>query len=135
MWFPMPFPVRLAGFTLLAVSAMAQSADTPAPDGLAILQQMSDHYAKAGSWYIVASEERTSQTEYSRDWAEAIMVTASSGNRYHYEGHSRDGSALHISDGKTAWSLHPDEHAYTEEPASATGYQSPNLIQMNEMAV
>ena len=59
MWFPM----RLASFTLLAVSTVsAQSADTPAPDGLAILQQMREHYAKAGSWYIVATEERTEQT-------------------------------------------------------------------------
>ena len=131
MWFPM----RLASFTLLAVSTVsAQSADTPAPDGLAILQQMSDRYAKAGSWYIVATEERSSQTEYSRNWAKTVTVAASSGNRYHYEGHSQDGSALHISDGKTAWNLHPEEHTYTEEPASATGYQSPKEIQMNEMA-
>jgi thiol-disulfide isomerase/thioredoxin len=131
MWFPM----RLVSFTLLAVSTVsAQSADTPAPDGLAILQQMSDRYAKAGSWYIVATEERSSQTEYSRNWAKTVTVAASSGNRYHYEGHSQDGSALHISDGKTAWNLHPEEHTYTEEPASATGYQSPKEIQMNEMA-
>jgi thiol-disulfide isomerase/thioredoxin len=131
----MLFPTRLASFTLLAVSAVsAQSADTPAPDGLAILQQMSEHYAKAGSWYIVATEERTEQTEYSNRWTKTVMVTASSGNRYHYEGHSEFGSALDICDGKTAWSLHPDEHAYTQEPAPATGYQSPKVIEMNEGA-
>jgi thiol-disulfide isomerase/thioredoxin len=131
----MLFPTRLASFTLLAVSAVsAQSADTPAPDGLAILQQMSEHYAKAGSWYIVATEERTEQTEYSNRWTKTVMVAASSGNRYHYEGHSEFGSALDICDGKTAWSLHPDEHAYTQEPAPATGYQSPKVIEMNEGA-
>jgi hypothetical protein len=73
---PVRFAMRLAGFTLLAVSALlAQSADTPAPDGLALLQQMSEHYAKAGSWYIVATEERNGQTKYSRNWTKTIMVT------------------------------------------------------------
>lgn len=134
MLFPLRFAMRLAGLTLLAVSAMAQSPDTPAPDGLAILQQMSEHYANAGSWYIAATEERTSKTEYSNEWSKTTMVAASSGNRYHYEGHSEYGSALDISDGKTAWRLRPEEHTYTEEPASATGYQPPKVQQMNEGA-
>jgi thiol-disulfide isomerase/thioredoxin len=129
------FPGRLAGIALLAVStASAQSAGASEPDGLALLQQMSQHYANADSWYIVATEERTEKTEYSNQWTKTVMVAASSGNRYHCEGHSEMGSALHISDGKTAWSLHPEEHAYTAEPASATGYRPPKVIEMSEDA-
>lgn len=127
-----------AGFVLLNFLAapilLAQSATTAQPDGMRILQMISEGYAGAKSWYIAATEERTSWNDYSRSWTKTVMIGAVSGNRYHFEGHSDTGSALHISDGKTAWDLHPEEQAYTQEPAPANGYQSPHTIFMNEGA-
>src|SRR5271163_372173 len=129
------YPARLALFTLLAVPALlAQSSDTSPSDGMPLLQKMSEHYANASSWYIEATEERTSENEYSRDWTKTVLVGAVSGNKYRYEGHSQMGSAIHISDGKTAWDLHPEEHAFTQEPAPANGYQPPQMLAMNEQA-
>ena len=93
---------------------------------------MSEHYAGDSPWYIEAIAERTSQTEYSRQWTKTVTIGAVSGNRYHFEGHSETGSALHISDGKTAWELHPEEHAYMQGPAPAKGYQQPKIWEMNE---
>jgi thiol-disulfide isomerase/thioredoxin len=101
---------------------------------LPILQQMSEHYASAGSWHIGATEERTSENEYSRGWGKTVMIGAVSGNKYHYEGHSELGSSFHISDAKTAWDLHLDEHAYTQASAPANGYQPPHILPTNEQA-
>jgi thiol-disulfide isomerase/thioredoxin len=127
------YPARLAILTFLMVPALsAQTTDSQSPDGLHILRQMSEHYAGGGPWYIEAIEERTSQMEYSRQWTKNVMIGAVSGNQYHFEGHSETGSALHISDGKTAWDLHPKEHAYMQEPASAKGYQQPKMSEINE---
>lgn len=64
------YPARLVLFTLLAVTVLtAQSNDTHSLDGLDILRQLSDHYAKAVDWYVAATEEQTSQSEYSRQWS------------------------------------------------------------------
>ena len=126
-------PARLAVLTfLIGPALLAQTTDAQSPDGLTILKQMSEHYAGDSPWYIEAIEERTSQTEYSRQWTKAVKIGAVSGNQYHFEGHSETGSALHISDGKTAWDLHPEEHAYMQGPAPAKGYQQPKMWQMNE---
>ncbi|QNI33598.1 hypothetical protein H7849_06570 [Alloacidobacterium dinghuense] len=125
-------PARLVLFALLTATALsAQNADTQ-PDGFTILQQMSDHYAKASDWYIQATEEQTTTTDYSRQWAKTILIGAASGNRYHYEGRSEFGSALHISDGKTAWDLRLNEHEYTQAPAPANGYQQPKGWPIND---
>jgi outer membrane lipoprotein-sorting protein len=125
--------VRPVLFTLLTATALsAQNRSADSPDGLTILQRMSEHYAAATSWHIEATEERTSENEYSRGWTKTVMTAAVSGNKYRYEGHSSTGSALHISDGKMAWNLHPEEHAYTQEPAPANGYQPLREWQMNE---
>jgi len=127
-----------AGLLLLTIFTapmlLAQSAAPPTLDGLAILQKMSAHYAKAGSWYIAATEEQTKTSAYSRQWTKMVMMGAVSGSRYHFEGHSNMGSALHISDGRIAWDLHPEERAYTQEPAPARGYQPPYRVYMNESA-
>ncbi len=127
------YPARLVVLAFLIPPALlAQTTDAQSPDGLTVLRQMSEHYAGDGPWYIEAIEERTSQTEYSRQWTKTVKIGAVSGNQYHFEGHSETGSALHISDGKTAWDLHPEEHAYTQGPAPATKYQQPKMWQMNE---
>ncbi len=126
-------PARLAVLTLLIAPALlAQTTDPQSPDGLTILKQMSERYARDGSWYIEAVEEQTSETEYSRQWTKTVMIGAVSGNQYHFEGHSQLGSALHISDGKTAWDLHPEEHAYTQELAHTKGYEPPKIWDMLE---
>ena len=120
-------------FTLLATPLLpAHNATQAPPDGLAILQAMSSHYAAAKSWYIDATEERTTWNEYSRTWTKTVMIGAVSGNRYHFEGHSQTGSALHISDGTTAWDVHPEEHAYMKEAAPANGFQPPQRTFMSE---
>jgi len=127
--------VRPALFAFLAVSVLAaQDSGTESPDGLAILQQMSEHYAAAKSWYIEATKERTSETKYSRGWSKTVIIAAVHGNKYRYEGHSEMGSAVHLSDGKTAWDLHTEERAYKQQPAPPNGYQVPREWQMNEQA-
>jgi thiol-disulfide isomerase/thioredoxin len=126
-------PVGLGLLVFLAIPAVpAQTANTPSSDGLTILQQTGQHYASAGSWHIEATEERTSGNEYARGWSKTLMIGAVSGNEYHFEGHSETGSALHISDGKMAWDFHLEEHAYTQEPAPANGYQRLQSFSPNE---
>jgi thiol-disulfide isomerase/thioredoxin len=129
------YPARLAMLTLLMAPAiLAQTTGAQSPDGLTILKQMSQHYTGDGPWYIEAIEEQTSETEYSRQWTKTVMIGAVSDNEYHFEGHSQLGSALHISDGKTAWDLHPEEHAYTQELAPAKGYVQAGAWDMNEQS-
>lgn len=129
------YSARLIFLTLFAAPLLvAQSANPADPDGLTILQTMSRHYANARSWYIAATEERTSWNDYNRNWAKTVMMGAVSGNRYRFEGHGQLGSALHVSDGKTAWDFHPEEHAYVQKPAPANGYQPPTHWFMNEGA-
>ncbi len=128
-------PVRVLWFTLLITPLLpAQNPNAAKSDGLAILRNMSQHYAAAKSWYIVATQERTSWNEYSRDWSKSTMIGAVSANRYHFEGHSQFGSALHVSDGETAWDLHPEEHAYTREAPPPNGYKPPSIYLGNESA-
>jgi hypothetical protein len=78
-----------AGFLLLNFLTvpllLAQNATTAQPDGMRILQMMSERYAGAKSWYIAATEERTSWNDYSRSWTKTLMIGVVSGNRYHFE--------------------------------------------------
>jgi thiol-disulfide isomerase/thioredoxin len=129
------FPTRLTLLVLLTIPALwAQTDDLRSSDGLPILQQMSQHYASAGSWHIESTEERTSENEYSRNWTKTVTIGAVSGNKYRFEGHSGVGSAVHISDARTAWDLHPEEHAYTQASAPANVYQPPHMWPTNEQA-
>ena len=125
------------GVCLILIAApllLAQSPSPTSPDGLTILRTMSDRYAQAKSWYIEDTAEQSNWNDYSRAWFRTVMVAAVSGNRYHYEGRSNTGSAIHISDGKTVWNLRPDEHAYTQQPASPVPDRSPHPVAMTEMA-
>jgi len=79
---------------------------------------MSQHYASATSWYIEAKEEHSFENEYCSESQETTMLGAESGRKYHYEAHSH-GSAVHISDGITAWDFHPDKEEYRKQPAPA----------------
>ena len=127
-------PVRVLACALIATPLFAQSPAPAKPGGLAILQKMSRQYAAAKTWYIAATLENTSWNSYTHDWSKTVMIGAVSGNRYHFEGHSFTGSALHVSNGTTAWDFHPDSHDYTREPAPAHGYKQHYPIPMNETA-
>lgn len=119
---------RLALLTVLATPLL--HAQENSLDGLSLLQQMSEHYASATSWYIVAAEERTIENDSCSLSNSARLIGAESGNEYHYEshteyhekGHRRIGSALHISDGATSWDFHSANHEYRKQTAPTGGY-------------
>jgi thiol-disulfide isomerase/thioredoxin len=112
--------VRLALVTRLATPLL--QAQKSSPDGLTVLQQMSQHYASATSWYIEATEERTIENEYCSESNKTIIIGAESGNEYHYESQTQTGAAVHVSDGATAWDFHPDDHEFKKQPAPVGGY-------------
>lgn len=127
--------LRLFFISLLSAPLIAaQSGGTAQPDGMTILQKMSEQYAQAKSWHIEATEEQTNWNDYQRTWLKEVQIGAVSDKRYHFEGISQTGSALHISDGTTAWDLHPEEHAYTQKPAPVDGYKPTPQFFMNESA-
>lgn len=133
-------PAWLVLMTFLAVPVVfgqsgetaSPAASTGTPGGLAILTQMSQRYANAGSWYLQATEEQTSGNEYGHNWSKMVMVSAVSGNKYHYESHEQGGSGFEVSDGKTAWELRVEARQYTQKPAPANGYQQPKTWVMGE---
>ena len=96
-------------------------ADSPSNSpGLAILEQVSRHYADAKSYRIESVEELTTTNDFERDWQKTVLTAAEApSNHYRYEGHSNMGSAMRVSDGATVWTYHIDEHAYTKTDASA----------------
>ena len=119
---------RLALLTLLATPLLHAQKDSL--DGLRLLQQMSQHYVGATTWYIEAAEERTIENESCSLSNSTSLIGAESGDEYHYESHTeyhdeshtRTGSALHISDGATSWDFHLGNHEYRKQAATAGGY-------------
>ena len=124
--------VRSALIVFFSVGLLAAQNSSADPDGLSLLQQMSQHYAGAKSWYLEATREETQIQEYSRNWSKTIMLAAVSGDKYHYEGRASMGSAIHISDGKTEWTLHSEEQTYTQQAGSTS---EKKLWGPDEMAV
>jgi len=115
-------------FGAIAVTVMAgavvcgQSVTPPdAPSALALLERVAQHYAYAKSYHIESVEENTISNDLAREWRKTILSAAeSSGNRYRYEGHTGlQGGALRLSDGKTVWTYHFEEKAYTVKPIAA----------------
>lgn len=114
--------------------AFSQSSDhVISTDGLQLLSKVSQNYEDAKSYHFEVVQERTTHNDLSRSWEKFILTAAEApGGRYHYEGHSGEGSALRIADGTTVWAYHLDEHRYTKSPvASETSSQS-RLITMTE---
>ena len=102
--------------TLFAFVFFLPQPEKPAApqDGLALLGEVGQHYARAKSYHIEAVEERTSTTELSRNWQKTLLkASAAPGGRYRYEGHSSMGTAAYVSDGTTQWIYHASEHVYT----------------------
>jgi hypothetical protein len=110
-------PARLVLLTLLATSPLQAQNDLL--DGMRLLQQMSQHYTSATSWYIEAAEERTIENDSCSLSNNTNLVGAESGSQYHYESRTRTGSALHISDGVIAWDFHSGTHEYRKQSALA----------------
>jgi thiol-disulfide isomerase/thioredoxin len=109
----------LLSLILAAVPVFSQNTSPAAAssDALAILRQVTQKYAEAKSYHIEATEDLIRSNEFGRDWRKTIMsVTVAPGDRYRYEGRGAFGSALLVSDGKTTWTYHYDEHLFTEKP-------------------
>jgi thiol-disulfide isomerase/thioredoxin len=111
---------RLALLTLFATPLLNAQKDSL--DGLSLLRQMSQHYADATSWYIVAAEERTIENESCSLSNNTGLIGAESENEYHYESHTRTGIALHVSDGVTAWDFRSGNREYRKHAALVGGY-------------
>jgi thiol-disulfide isomerase/thioredoxin len=133
----------LASFALVMMScafAFAQSTiaapSTSSSDGLDLLVRAAQHYADAKSYSIESVEERTTTREYGRSWNKTILTAAQApGDRSYYEGRTDTGSSIKVSDGKTVWRYHVDEHRYTAKPQSSQDTASHGMIAMPEMGV
>jgi thiol-disulfide isomerase/thioredoxin/outer membrane lipoprotein-sorting protein len=116
----------------LAISQATSNSST-ATDALALLNEVSQHYADAKGYHIEAVEERTSSNELSHDWQKTLVTAiVMPGGRYRFEGRSGSGSAIAVSDGTTRWMYHLDEHLYTQHPVSGTVSDKPRLILQEE---
>lgn len=124
---------RLVLLTLLAAPLLNAQEDSL--DGLSLLQQMSQHYESATSWYIEATEERTIENEYCSSSNNTRLIGAESGTEYHYESLAGTGTALHISDGTTAWDFHPGNGEYRKRLAPAGGYSPDQDSSMAEARI
>ncbi len=125
----MPFLAVLA----FAV-ALLQASAAPPKDALALLNEVSQRYADAKSYHIEAVEERMSEAELSRHWDKTLSTAiATPAGRYRYEGRTSLADALMVSDGTTQWMYHPEDHLYTQQPASANDADAGRVIGMEEM--
>ncbi|HET9406533.1 MAG TPA: redoxin family protein [Candidatus Sulfotelmatobacter sp.] len=107
----------------------APASGSPSPEALVLLQQAGKKYADAKSYRIEEVEEEESRTELSREWHRTLSkAMQESGNRYHYESRSSNGSRMRVSDGKTEWVYDAEDNSYTQHPASADGPATPQQL-------
>jgi thiol-disulfide isomerase/thioredoxin len=100
-----------------AIQAAPQSEQPHPPDGLELLQKVAQHYADARQYSIELMEERTLNNDYVRQWTKTVAVAAEEpGGRAHFEGWTQFGDASEISDGRTTWKYHANQHRYTAKP-------------------
>jgi thiol-disulfide isomerase/thioredoxin/outer membrane lipoprotein-sorting protein len=112
-------PSIVAVFLAATTSAYTQ-APAPHSEAFDLLTRVVQRYTDAKSYDIESTEERTSTGELMRDWSKSVLIAAEApGNRYHFEGHTAQGSGIQISDGKTAWNYRIEEHRYTATPYPA----------------
>jgi thiol-disulfide isomerase/thioredoxin len=108
--------------TLIACSsanAFPQSspASTKYADGLTLLQRVSQHYADAKSYYIQSASQLHTIGAYDETTIKTLITVAEAPvGRSYFEAHTNSGSAIKVSDGKTIWTYHLDEHRYTVAP-------------------
>lgn len=129
--------LAIPAFVALALAATATSSNTESTSsGLALLENVSQHYANAKAYRIEAVEERTNTNDYERCWQKTrLIATESSGNRYHYEGYSHMGGALKTSDGRSVWVYHTIEKQYTQKPLAGVVVSERRIIPFTEEAL
>jgi thiol-disulfide isomerase/thioredoxin/outer membrane lipoprotein-sorting protein len=117
-------------------SAVGFAQSTPLPSGLELLKRVAERYSGADSYNIGSVEERTTHSQYSHGWQKTILVAAAApGNRYYYEGHAEDGSAIRVADGKTVWTYHLEEHRYTVKPQLGENSDQASVTPFSERAM
>ena len=105
-----------------------------AGDALGLLTEVGQRYADAKSYHIEAVEERTHSNELRHSWNKSLLkAIVAPGGRYRYEGRSDLGTTVLVSDGKTQWDYHVEEHEYTQSPVPPTADKHRNIVQ-EEMA-
>ncbi len=124
MWIPL----------VLAIGLLFQGAPAHRPDdALSLLNDVAQRYARAESYRIEATQERTFTGELSRSWQKTILTAmVSPGGRYRYEGRSDMGSAVMVSDGATEWIYHVYQHLYTQKPVAGTVATPGRMITQQE---
>jgi len=132
-------PQRILLFAAFSATLALSQTPPSAPcncKGLALLNQVSNKYNGANSYYIESVEERTMTGEYRHDWQKTILLAAGApGRQYRYEGRSDHSNAMRVSDGKTVWTYHVSDHHYTENPAPSGKFDQHRIIPIQEMAM
>jgi thiol-disulfide isomerase/thioredoxin len=122
-------------FILLAATSNV-SPQTPAPrsDALDLLTRVVQHYAETKSYDIESTQEQTSTGELTKNWSKTILIAAEApGNRSHFEGHTGQGSAILVSDGKTVWTYRIEEHRYTAKPVSTATDSNAGMVGIGQL--
>ncbi|MEJ2010169.1 MAG: hypothetical protein P8Z30_18775, partial [Acidobacteriota bacterium] len=110
--------------------------NSPPPNALAFLTQVTQRYVDAKSYHIEAITETTTSNELSRSWQKTLLTAiVAPGGRYRYEGRSGMGSAVIVSNGKKLWNFHIDEHEYTERLVSAGKTGGMHVIPQEEITI
>jgi thiol-disulfide isomerase/thioredoxin len=110
----MPFSV----FFLFALALPQTPSNSPRPDALVLLNQVSQRYADAKSYHIEAIQEETSGNELQHRWQKTLLTAiVAPGGRYRYEGRSGYGAAVVVSDGAPQWIYHFYDRLYTQHSA------------------
>jgi thiol-disulfide isomerase/thioredoxin/outer membrane lipoprotein-sorting protein len=122
--------------TFLLLIATTVSSQTPAShsEALDLLTRVAQRYADAKSYDIESVHEESQAGELTRSWFKTILIAAEApGGRSHFEGHTGQGSSAQISDGKTIWTYHNDEHRYTVKPFTPSDAPKAGFIGLADM--
>ncbi len=124
----------VTGLLLALTLSQSPPKGSSAGDALGLLTEVGQRYADAKSYHIEAVEERTHSNELRHSWNKSLLkAIVAPGGRYRYEGRSDLGTTVLVSDGKTQWDYHVEEHEYTQSPVPPTADKHRNIVQ-EEMA-
>jgi thiol-disulfide isomerase/thioredoxin/outer membrane lipoprotein-sorting protein len=120
---------------VLTLALLIQGTAGNAPvDALTFLNNVTQRYSDAVSYHIEATVERTTRNELSHSWQKTLLkAIVAPGGRYRYEGRSGSGSVVFVSNGRTKWNYHIDEHQYTETAAAASASEGRHNIPQEEL--
>jgi thiol-disulfide isomerase/thioredoxin len=103
-------------------------------DGLALLKQVGQNYAKAKTYHIEVVQESNTTAELSREWQKSFSTAIQgSGNRFRYEVRAANAESIRVSNGKTELIYHVGDKAYTQHPASPDGPSVPQNLMFGDM--